>query len=123
MNSCGLRAQVAKRAIDANDAETLLAAITTPTTLTICQQGLAETGIADMVSFGSKSEDWWRQRLGLPAQVPPADDYWTWSDEYQNWYHMDDDGTCEWASPGESSTGPSQKPKKPSKSKSKGSRR
>ncbi|KAJ9158524.1 hypothetical protein NKR19_g3245 [Coniochaeta hoffmannii] len=70
-----------------------------------------------------QSEDWWRQRLGLPAQVPPADDYWTWSDEYQNWYHMDDDGTCEWASPGESSTGPSQKPKKPSKSKSKGSRR
>ena len=75
-------------------------------------------GIPDMVSFGSKSEVWWRQNLGLPT-----DDYWAWSDEYQNWYHMNDDGTCEWAPPGESSAGPSQKPKGSSKRKSRGSRR
>lgn len=124
MHSCGLRAQALKSAIDANDAEVLLAAMSTPLTLTSHQQVLAEPRIADVVSFGSKSESWWRQNLGLPVQEPPADDYWTWSEEYQNWYHMNEDETYEWASQGESSSaGPSQKPaKKSSKGKGKGKR-
>lgn len=83
MHSCGLRAQATKRVIDASDAESLTNEMGTPLTLTVDQQGVAESRIADMVSFGSKSEDWWRQKLSLPAQAQPADDYWTWSEEYK----------------------------------------
>ncbi|KAK0110104.1 hypothetical protein ONS95_002760 [Cadophora gregata] len=25
-----------------------------------------------------------------------ADTYWTWSDEYNKYYHMHEDGSCEW---------------------------
>jgi hypothetical protein len=115
---------VAKRSVDANDAEMLIAAMGTPLNLTAQQQELVEPRIADVVSFGSKTEEWWRQNLGLPAKGPSADDYWTWSEEYQNWYHLNDDGTYEWASQGDSSSaGPSQKPKKSSKSSGKGKRR
>ena len=84
--------------LDARDAETLLARMSTPLTLTSNQAGLAEPLIADVVSFGSQTRMWWMQRLGLLPLDPLADGYWTWSEEYQNWYHMNNDGTCEWAS-------------------------
>ncbi|KAK0702210.1 hypothetical protein B0H67DRAFT_676295, partial [Lasiosphaeris hirsuta] len=60
INSCGLRAQAAKRAIDANDAEALLSSMNYPLSLTTNQRSIAETGIADVVMYRSMLEDWWR---------------------------------------------------------------
>lgn len=74
INSCGLRAQAKKKAIDANDAETLLSTMSRPLSLTDDQRGIAETGLADVVANGTMTEDWWRQNLGLnlPAPAAPA---------------------------------------------------
>lgn len=119
INSCGLRAQADKKAIDANDAETLLSTMSRPLSLTDDQRGIAETGLADVVANGTMTEDWWRQNLGLnlPAPAAPAGEYWEWSDEYSGWYHMNDDGSCEWATPGDPSTGGGKSSKKSSKGK------
>jgi hypothetical protein len=29
--------------------------------------------------------------------------YWVWNEDYQDWYHDNDDGTFEWADPGDNS--------------------
>jgi len=69
MNSCGLRAQPSKRRTDATDAQTLLEKLTVhgPLSLTASQRAIVEPCIKDVVAHGSKTETWWRQRLGLPA--------------------------------------------------------
>lgn len=74
-----------------------------PLSLTDDQRGIAETGLADVVANGTMTEDWWRQNLGLnlPAPAAPAGEYWEWSDEYSGWHHLNDDGSCEWATPGD----------------------
>ncbi|OIW30824.1 hypothetical protein CONLIGDRAFT_679579 [Coniochaeta ligniaria NRRL 30616] len=69
MHSCGLRGDADKREQDAKDAETLLGAMTTPPTLTHHQQQLAELNVADVVTYGTRSEDWWRRKLGLPLNT------------------------------------------------------
>ncbi|KAL9079254.1 MAG: hypothetical protein Q9157_001872 [Trypethelium eluteriae] len=70
INSCGLRAQLTKRVTDASDAETLLEMETSrsPLSLTATQQATVEACIADVVTHGSMTEEWWRERLGLPAR-------------------------------------------------------
>lgn len=90
-----------------------------PLSLTDDQRGFAETGLADVVANGTMTEDWWRQNLGLnlPAPAAPAGEYWEWSDGYSGWYHMNDDGSCEWATPGDPSTGGGKSSKKSSKGK------
>jgi hypothetical protein len=95
INSCGLRAQIAKRQIDALDAEALLEQETalSPLSLSTGQREIVEPCIADVVTNGTKHETWWRQRLGLHINQENADDYWTWSHEHQAYYHMNDDGT------------------------------
>ena len=67
VHSCGLRAQQGKRRTDANDAEALLSGATTqaPLALTDQQKELLKPCISDVVKYGSKSEGWWRQRLGM----------------------------------------------------------
>lgn len=69
MNCCGLRAKPAKKVIDAGDAETLIQGQTSnsPLSLTGAQKDVVEPCIADMVQYGSQSEEWWRHRLGMPA--------------------------------------------------------
>nr|POF00351.1 hypothetical protein CFP56_77325 [Quercus suber] len=70
IHSCGLRAQLGKRIMDAQDAESLIssAAVTLPLTLTQWQKDQMEPCIADLVSYGSKNATWWRQHLGMPAR-------------------------------------------------------
>ncbi|KAF2459309.1 hypothetical protein BDY21DRAFT_337915 [Lineolata rhizophorae] len=69
INSCGLRSQGVKKRTDAVDAETLLARETlhSPLTLTSTQQAIVAPCIVDVVTHGRQSEQWWRQRLGLPT--------------------------------------------------------
>jgi hypothetical protein len=110
MNSCGLRAQAAKKRVDALDAVSLLRDLPSPLRLTAEQLAIIEPCIKDVVAHGTKTEDWWKQRLGLTVQQSPprqasATEYWTWSEEYQNYYHVRSDGTCEWAAQAGSSTG------------------
>ncbi|XMA13751.1 hypothetical protein WAI453_006542 [Rhynchosporium graminicola] len=99
MNSCGLRAQIAKKRIDARDAQNLLQNMTTPLRLTAAQLAIVELCLSDVVSQGTKTQEWWKQRLGLVAQNPTlaADEYWTWSPKYCNYYHLNSDGSYEWA--------------------------
>jgi hypothetical protein len=109
MNSCGLRAQEGKKRIDALDAMYLLEDMASPLRLTAEQQAIVEPCIADVVAHTETTEDWWRQRLGLsvqrsPPRQTPATEYWTWSEEYQNYYHLHEDGTYEWATQAGSST-------------------
>lgn len=33
----------------------------------------------------------------VTAETPAEEEYWTWSEEYENWYHMHEDGRCEWS--------------------------
>lgn len=70
IHSCGLRAQREKRRVDAKDAEALLSqlAVRSPLALTDRQKLEIEPCIADVVEYGSYSEAWWRQRLGMPVQ-------------------------------------------------------
>lgn len=107
INSCGLRAQVAKKRIDARDAQHLLQDMTPPLRLTASQLAIVEPCITDVVAHGTKSQDWWKQRLGLAAQesTPAANEYWTWSPEYQQYYHLNSDGSYEWAAQAGSSSG------------------
>ena len=110
MNSCGLRAQDAKKRTDALDAVSLLRDLPLPLRFTAEQLAIIEPCIKDVVAHGTKTEDWWKQRLGLAVeQSPPrqasATEYWTWSEEYQNYYHVHSNGTCEWAAQASSSTG------------------
>ena len=30
-------------------------------------------------------------------QDKTEEEYWTWSKNYKNWYHIHEDGRCEWA--------------------------
>jgi hypothetical protein len=110
MNSCGLRAQDAKKRVDALDAVSLLRDLESPLRLTAEQLAIVEPCIRDVVAHGTKAEDWWKQRLGLVIQQSPprqasATEYWTWSEEYQNYYHVHSDGTYEWAAQAGSSAG------------------
>ena len=59
------------------DIQALLNGETTrsPLNLTSRQQEIAEACIADVVTHGTMSEEWWRRRLCLPAAQDPADDY------------------------------------------------
>lgn len=68
INSCGLRAQIAKKRIDARDATALLSEMTTPIRLTAQQVAIVEPCIRDVVAYGTKSEDWWKQCLGLSSR-------------------------------------------------------
>jgi hypothetical protein len=70
------------------------------------QLAIFEPCIRDLVAHGGKNEDWWKQHLGLAVQqsTPSATEYWTWSPEYQNYYHLRNDGTYEWAAKAGSST-------------------
>jgi hypothetical protein len=67
INSCGLRVQVAKKRIDARDAQHLLQDMTIPLRLTALQFAIVEPCITDVVVHGTKTQDWWKQRLGLVA--------------------------------------------------------
>ena len=53
------------------------------------------------------------------SQEQPADSYWTWSDEYKNYYHIHEDGSCDWFQ-GEEASSSAAAPKKSSKGKGKG---
>ncbi|KJZ70456.1 hypothetical protein HIM_10158 [Hirsutella minnesotensis 3608] len=45
-------------------------------------------------------------QTGDPCASSSADaEYWTWSEEYQNWYHDNGDGSFEWAQAGNKSAG------------------
>lgn len=70
IHTCGLRAQPAKRRIDAGDAEALLSKVAakSPLKLTDRQKNQVEPCIADVIKNGSHDETWWRQRLGIPAR-------------------------------------------------------
>ncbi|KAK0102646.1 hypothetical protein ONS95_006250 [Cadophora gregata] len=109
--SCGLRAQVAKKRIDAQDAQLLLQNMTTPLRLTASQLAIVEPCITDVVANSTKTQDWWKQCLGLvaqestPAPTPAANEYWTWSPEYRRYYHLNSDGSYEWAAQAGSSSG------------------
>ncbi|EQB51598.1 hypothetical protein CGLO_08849 [Colletotrichum gloeosporioides Cg-14] len=67
INSCGLRAQAAKKRTDAADAQALLefATKSSALSLTSAQRAVVEPCIADVVTHGSKKEKWWKERLGL----------------------------------------------------------
>ena len=69
MNSCGLRALTSKKRVDAIDAETLLElpTVQTPLSLTDAQRAIVEPCIRDVVAHGTKTEEWWREHLSLPA--------------------------------------------------------
>lgn len=69
INSCGMRAQASKKRLDAADARNLLEKQTaySALSLTSAQRVVVESGIADVVEHGTKSEAWWRAKLGLPA--------------------------------------------------------
>ncbi|CZT53421.1 uncharacterized protein RSE6_14971 [Rhynchosporium secalis] len=99
INSYGLRAQIAKKRIDARDAQNLLQNMTTPLRLTAAQLAIVELCLSDIVSQGTKTQEWWKQRLGLVAQNPTlaADEYWTWSPKDCNYYHLNSDRSYEWA--------------------------
>ena len=69
MNSCGLRALPSKRRTDAADAQALLEGLTVhgSLSLTDAQRAIVEPCINDVVVHGTRTETWWRERLGLPA--------------------------------------------------------
>lgn len=69
INCCGLRATVTKKRSDAGDAEAMLENEThdSPLSLTDDQQAILEPCIADVVAHGTRSEQWWRQRLDMPG--------------------------------------------------------
>jgi hypothetical protein len=69
INSCGLRAQTAKKRTDAADAQALLERLTgqAPLSLSNAQKAAVEQGINDVVTYGTKTKAWWREKLGLPA--------------------------------------------------------
>ena len=69
INSCGLRAQMSKKRTDAADAQALLDRLSgqAPLSLTNAQKAAVEQGINDVVTHGTKTKEWWREKLGLPA--------------------------------------------------------
>ena len=69
INSCGLRATVPKKRRDASDAEVMLEneTRTSPLSLTSAQTAIVEPCIRGVVAHGNQTENWWRQRLGMPA--------------------------------------------------------
>lgn len=70
INSCGLRAQRAKRRTDAGDAEALLsqAVAKLPLTLTDRQKSQLELALDSVIEHSRQDEDWWRARLGMQAR-------------------------------------------------------
>ena len=60
------------------------------------------------------------ERLGLSNSHET--EYWTWSDQDQNWHNMNEDGTCVWAEQGGSSSDQQPKPKDKGKRKGEGGR-
>lgn len=69
INSCGLRAQMIKRAMDAGDAEALLEGLTVHASLnlTAAQRAIVEPCLDDVVAYGTHDKAWWSERLGLPT--------------------------------------------------------
>jgi hypothetical protein len=69
ISSCGLRAQIDKKRIDALDARSITQKATPsgPLHLTSAQQAIVKPCIADVVAYGDMPEAWWKRRLGLPA--------------------------------------------------------
>lgn len=69
IHSCGLRAVVAKRRVDARDARDILKVATRAGALGLsdAQQAAVESCIQDVVHHGDMTVEWWKQRLGLPV--------------------------------------------------------
>ncbi|KAL8923936.1 MAG: hypothetical protein Q9208_004373 [Pyrenodesmia sp. 3 TL-2023] len=69
MHCCRLRAKAAKRRTDAGDAEAVLESETRDSALdlTSAQKAIVKPCIADMIKYGTRSVEWWKQRLGMPA--------------------------------------------------------
>ena len=69
INSCGLRAQTAKKRTDAVDAQALLEMLTVRASLNLtnAQAAVVAPCLDDVVANGSKSKAWWTERLGFPA--------------------------------------------------------
>ncbi|KAG6032240.1 hypothetical protein E4U41_007280 [Claviceps citrina] len=67
--SCGMRAQIPKRNLDATDALNLVIheAQRSKIRLSLEQRKLIEPYIMDVVEYGGMPEDWWRTQLGLEA--------------------------------------------------------
>ncbi|PVH75141.1 hypothetical protein DL98DRAFT_551790 [Cadophora sp. DSE1049] len=67
INSCGLRADIQKRRLDAQDAVALLAHVAQsgPLTWTPGQRLAIEKGLGDVVSNSVSNETWWRGHLGI----------------------------------------------------------
>jgi hypothetical protein len=63
MNSCG------KKRTDVADAQALLERLTVHASLNLTdtQRAIVEPCIKDVVAQGTKSKEWWSERLGLPA--------------------------------------------------------
>lgn len=110
MFSCGLRAQASKSRADANDAAALLSRVLpSPVQLTTEQRTMLEPFMGDVVTHSKMPEDWWRRHLGMEGQQSSSGQlstsgYWTWSEKYQNHYHIHSNGTYEWAGQAESSS-------------------
>ncbi|KAK3372632.1 hypothetical protein B0H63DRAFT_527465 [Podospora didyma] len=87
INSYELRAQDAKKRADAQDAETLIISqgVQAPLKPTAQQQNIVEPCIADVTTS---------EHVAAVATT----EYWTWSKQHQDWYHMNDHGSCEWSS-------------------------
>ncbi|KAL8296019.1 hypothetical protein RB600_001486 [Gaeumannomyces tritici] len=77
-----------------------------------CQEWTAET-VASLTGEGVI------QPHHSLAGVPEEDEYWVWSEQYGNWYHVHEDGTYEWAEGGESSSSQPNKSKQGKKDKGK----
>ena len=67
--SCGMRARPFKRRTDARDAESMIEieAAQAPLDLMSAQKALVDTYLADVIKYGTKTELWLRQKLGLPV--------------------------------------------------------
>lgn len=65
INSCGLRATVEKRKVDAGDADALAESLLArgPITLTPEQKKAALGGLGDLLKYSTKDETWWKKAL------------------------------------------------------------
>ncbi|EGD93687.1 hypothetical protein TESG_01227 [Trichophyton tonsurans CBS 112818] len=65
INSCGLRATVEKRKVDAGDADALAESLLArgPITLTPEQKKAALGGLGDLLKYSTKDETWWKNTL------------------------------------------------------------
>ena len=67
--SCGLRPTANKRRVDAIDAQNLMLRFfsNSVVNLTGPQANLVSQGLGDLVAYGTMTEQWWRQHLGLAS--------------------------------------------------------